>query len=89
MDWPFELRTNKNFPIVRTVIAQRAHIFSLGYQYSDTLSFHIALPLIKQATDHISSIPDGSLDTKSFPQCLGLAAHTTKGYVYRLSSHSR
>jgi hypothetical protein len=55
---PSELRTNKNFPIVRTVIAQRAHIFSLGYQYSDTLSFHIALPLIKQATDHTSSIPN-------------------------------
>lgn len=53
-----ELRTDKNFPIVPTVIKQQAHLFSLGYQYSDIISFHVALPVIKQATDHISSVPN-------------------------------
>lgn len=53
---PSEVRTDKNFPIVPTVIRQRAHLFRIGYQYSDDIGFYLSAPYIKQDTDHISII---------------------------------
>ena len=54
---PDEVRTAANFPIVPTVIKQRAHLVRVGYQYSDTLALYLSAPYIKQETDHISIIP--------------------------------
>lgn len=53
-----EVRTNKNFPIVPTVIKQQAHLLSLHYQYNEAIGFLVTLPYIRQETDHISIIPD-------------------------------
>lgn len=53
---PEETRTNKNFPVVPTVIRQRAHLFRVGYQYSNNVAFYLSAPYIKQDTDHISIV---------------------------------
>ena len=54
---PSETRTTSNFPVVPTIIKQRAHVLSIGYQYDEALAFHLATPYIEQETDHISIVP--------------------------------
>ncbi|MDC0598368.1 hypothetical protein OAP18_00795 [Gammaproteobacteria bacterium] len=60
---PGEVRSTDNFPVLPTEIDQQVHLFSLGYQYSESIRFQFSLPYIKQATDHISIVPgyDGFL----------------------------
>jgi hypothetical protein len=53
---PGETRTTKNFPILPTVICQKAHIIALGYQFNARWHGHISTPYIKQKTDHISIV---------------------------------
>jgi len=52
-----EARTERNFPVLPTVIIQQAYIANLSYQVDSSQSFSINLPLIKQSTDHISIVP--------------------------------
>lgn len=53
-----ERRTEKNFPVLPTVISQQAHIVALGYQFDRQWSGHLAIPYIRQKTDHISIVDD-------------------------------
>jgi hypothetical protein len=53
---PSEPRTTKNFPVLPTVITQKAQIFSLGYQFSDHWHGRISVPYIQQSTDHLSIV---------------------------------
>jgi hypothetical protein len=53
---PSEPRTAKNFPVLPTLITQRAQIFSLGYQFSPHWHGRISVPYIEQSTDHLSII---------------------------------
>lgn len=55
---PSELRTEDNFPIVPTVICQKATVASIGYQFNRQWRAHITIPHVKQSTDHISSVAD-------------------------------
>ncbi len=54
---PSEPRTDDNYPVVPTEIHQEVHTFLVGYEYSPTLFFRLAVPLIEQSTDHISIVP--------------------------------
>lgn len=63
---PQEVRTNKNFPIVPTVISQQAHIISIGYQFDPRWRAHLFVPYLSQSTEHISNIEnymDFTIDT--------------------------
>ncbi|MFB1014676.1 MAG: hypothetical protein QMC51_03320 [Alteromonadaceae bacterium] len=53
---PSEPRTAKNFPILPTLITQKAQIFALGYQFSPHWHGRISVPYIQQRTDHISIV---------------------------------
>jgi hypothetical protein len=52
-----EPRTANNFPVVPTVITQKAAIFAVGYKFSSQWQGSLLLPYINQETDHISSVP--------------------------------
>lgn len=52
-----ETRTDKNFPVVPTVIRQQAIQFEGAYDVSNQLSVNLSIPYIRQETDHISSVP--------------------------------
>jgi hypothetical protein len=52
-----EPRTDKNFPVVPTDITQEIHSIILGYELKSNVSLSIAVPYIKQSTDHISIVP--------------------------------
>lgn len=52
-----EARTDKNFPVVPTVIVQRATILGIQYQWNERWHGSLALPYIQQETDHISIVP--------------------------------
>jgi hypothetical protein len=51
-----EPRTAKNFPVLPTLITQKAQILSLGYQFSPHWHGRISVPNIEQSTDHISIV---------------------------------
>lgn len=53
---PGEGRTAKNFPVVPTIIRQKAHVVALGYEFNSRWHGHISLPYIHQETDHISIV---------------------------------
>jgi hypothetical protein len=53
---PSEPRTTKNFPVLPTLITQKAQIFSLGYQFSPHWHGRISVPYIQQSTDHLSIV---------------------------------
>ncbi|BDX08669.1 hypothetical protein MACH26_41900 [Planctobacterium marinum] len=52
-----EPRTDSNFPVVPTVITQRASILGIQYQWRPEWQFNLVLPYIQQETDHISAVP--------------------------------
>lgn len=52
-----EARTDKNFPVVPTVIKQRVALLSGEYQWQPDWAFTLAIPYIQQETDHISIVP--------------------------------
>ena len=52
-----EPRTDDNFPVVPTTITQEVHALIVGYQFSEQLNISLAVPYVKQRTDHISIIP--------------------------------
>lgn len=52
-----EERTEKNFPVVPTVIKQRVTILNGEYQWRPDWLLSVALPYIYQETDHISIVP--------------------------------
>lgn len=54
---PGEIRTSLNYPVVPTIICQDVHALSAGYAISDKTSINVIVPLIRQATEHISSVP--------------------------------
>lgn len=54
---PQEQRTDKNFPIVPTVIRQQVHQLGVGYQLSLDWTFYLNVPIIEQSSDHVSIIP--------------------------------
>ena len=53
---PSELRTSKNFPVLPTIISQKAHVVALGYQFDRHWSVQLSVPYIRQKTDHISIV---------------------------------
>ncbi|MFT2092426.1 hypothetical protein [Paraglaciecola sp. 2405UD69-4] len=52
-----EERTDSNFPVVPTVINQYVKLVRLGYQVNPKLQIAAVVPIIRQETDHISSVP--------------------------------
>lgn len=52
-----EVRSAKNFPVVPTVIKQRATIFGINYQWRERWRVSLALPYVQQETAHISIVP--------------------------------
>ena len=52
-----EPRTDSNFPVVPTVISQRASILGIQYQRRPEWQFNLVMPYIQQETDHISVVP--------------------------------
>lgn len=54
---PGEVRTSLNYPVVPTIICQDVHAISAGYALSDKTSINVIVPYIRQATEHISSVP--------------------------------
>lgn len=51
-------RTEKNFPIVPTVIEQEATQFKTAYTLSEQITLSLSIPYIRQSSEHISSNPD-------------------------------
>ncbi|VAW60958.1 hypothetical protein MNBD_GAMMA08-3059, partial [hydrothermal vent metagenome] len=51
-----EPRTDKNFPVLPTVIIQEALITNLTYSLSNISSITVSVPFIKQSTDHESIV---------------------------------
>jgi len=54
---PGETRTDKNFPVLPTVITQEAVIITTRYAISDANELTFSIPHIKQSTDHESIVP--------------------------------
>ena len=54
---PPQPRTDKNFPVLPTIIKQRAHLLNIGYQWREKLNVFLSAPYLKQGTDHISIVP--------------------------------
>ncbi|MDA9367927.1 hypothetical protein N9872_01445 [Paraglaciecola sp.] len=54
---PGEVRTKDNYPVVPTEISQEIHAFLIGYDLNQDITLRIAVPFIKQSSDHISIIP--------------------------------
>ena len=52
-----EQRTDDNFPVVPTKIRQEVYAFVMAYDVSDTASLTMALPYVRQSTDHVSVVP--------------------------------
>jgi hypothetical protein len=52
-----EARTDKNFPVVPTLIEQEIHSLAVEYNFSRDFSIRASAPYVKQSTDHISIIP--------------------------------
>jgi hypothetical protein len=52
-----EPRTDKNFPVVPTDITQEVHSVIVSYDFKSNLSVSMAIPYIRQSTDHISIVP--------------------------------
>ena len=53
---PGEVRTDRNFPVVPTKSTQEVHSFDVGYRVNDKLKLSLSVPLVRQDTDHISSV---------------------------------
>ena len=51
-------RTDKNFPVVPTVIHQEAIQFKGAYDLSEQFILSLSIPYIRQETEHISSVPN-------------------------------
>lgn len=52
-----EARTDDNFPVVPTTIVQEVYAFIIGYDFSERTTLRVALPYVRQSTDHISIVP--------------------------------
>lgn len=52
-----EMRTDKNFPVLPTVISQEVHLFKLATIFSGQYRIDLSIPHIRQSTDHISIVP--------------------------------
>lgn len=52
-----ETRTDKNYPIVPTLIEQESFVLNLAVGLDSTSTFSASIPYIKQNTDHISIVP--------------------------------
>ena len=51
-----EPRTDKNFPVLPTVIVQEVLITNISYEINDVSSASVSIPLIRQSTDHESIV---------------------------------
>ena len=54
---PGKMRTKDNYPVVPTEISQEIHALLIGYDLDQDITLRVALPFIKQSSDHISIIP--------------------------------
>lgn len=64
---PGETRTNENFPILPTIIDQDIALFTLSYAISHADNLIIALPLIRQSTEHrsiVANYPEFTIDSQ-------------------------
>ena len=52
-----EPRTNDNYPILPTVITQKAVISTMAYHFNSEQNVSLSLPYIHQSTDHLSIVP--------------------------------
>ncbi|MFN8059296.1 MAG: hypothetical protein U0Q12_09020 [Vicinamibacterales bacterium] len=53
---PGMTRTARNFPVVPTSIVQQAHLVEVGYEINREWSIGGSVPIVRQTTDHISSV---------------------------------
>lgn len=53
-----EARTDKNFPVVPTIIHQEAIQFKGAYNLSEQFILSLSIPYIRQETEHISIVPN-------------------------------
>jgi len=53
---PSETRTDKNFPVVPTVITQDVTVVALAYEINEDWRVQLSVPHIEQNTDHISIV---------------------------------
>lgn len=73
-----QLRTDKNFPVLPTIITQQVHVFSVGYQLSDDWRMHLSIPYLTQNTEHISIIENYAnfaIDTSGVGDLVLSASH--------------
>jgi hypothetical protein len=54
---PGDTRTAANFPVLPANINQQVHIFRVSRTMSDVTEVSVAVPYIRQGTDHISIVP--------------------------------
>ncbi len=52
-----EPRTAMNFPVVPIKATQEVHTFDISYRMNDRLKISLSVPLVKQNTEHVSSVP--------------------------------
>jgi len=53
-----QTRTTENFPILPREIKQQAHILNVSYAFTNSFTFLVEIPYIKQSTDHVSIATD-------------------------------
>ncbi len=51
-----EMRTDRNFPVLPVKSTQEVHSFNLSYKVNNKLKLSLIVPLVRQDTDHISSM---------------------------------
>jgi len=57
-------RTDKNFPVVPTIIHQEAIQFKGAYDLSERFSLSLSIPYIRQETEHIARVVDETKEPK-------------------------
>ena len=75
---PGEIRSDKNFPIIPTVITQKAHLLNISYQFNNRWQGHLILPYISQSTEHISIVNSYNfftIDSSGYGDTVFLASH--------------
>ncbi len=80
--------TNKTFPVLPTTITQTAHIYTVGYQFTDHWQGRLSVPYIKQKTDHLSLVPGYSaftIETDGIGDVVISASHNLHSESWLLS----
>ena len=76
---PGEERTRENYPVVPTEITQEVHALLIGYEFDESVTLRVALPFIRQSSDHISIVPgydEFNITSSGFGDVVALADYT-------------